>query len=190
MLSPVPPGFALVEDVLTRSDEAALLAWARQVALEPYVMRDTPSRRLVASFGVTYRLGQRRIEPSALPDELRGLADRCAVVGGVDPAAIAQALVSQYPVGAGIGWHRHRAKYGPVVLGASLAAACRVRLREATPPPAGRRRMVTIVLPSRSVYVLGGSARTDWEHAIPAVTAERWSVTFRTLRSPGRSKER
>lgn len=182
-LSAGPPGFALVEDVLTASEETSLLAWARDVPLEPYVMHDTPSRRRVASFGVTYRLGQRRVEPRPLPAELLGLAERCAAIGGVDPATIAQALVSRYPAGAGIGWHRDRALYGPVVLGVSLAASCRLRLREAAPPPAGRRRVITVTLPPRSVYVLGGPARADWEHAIPPVEVERWSVTLRTLRS-------
>lgn len=91
--------------------------------------------------------------------------------------------MSRYPAGAGIGWHRDRALFGPVVLGASLAASCRLRLREAAPPPAGRRRGITVTLLLRSVYVLGGPARADWEHAIPPVEVERWSVTLRTVRS-------
>jgi hypothetical protein len=31
-------------------------------------------------------------------------------------------------------------------------------------------------------YVLSGPARTQWQHHIPPVTKERWSMTFRTLR--------
>jgi hypothetical protein len=34
----------------------------------------------------------------------------------------------------------------------------------------------------RSAYVLSGPARTQWQHHIPPVTDERWSMTFRTLR--------
>jgi hypothetical protein len=31
---------------------------------------------------------------------------------------------------------------------------------------------------------MSGPARDAWEHAIPPVTAERWSITLRTLRAP------
>jgi alkylated DNA repair dioxygenase AlkB len=34
----------------------------------------------------------------------------------------------------------------------------------------------------RSGYLLAGEARTSWEHAIPAATGLRYSITFRTLR--------
>jgi alkylated DNA repair dioxygenase AlkB len=34
----------------------------------------------------------------------------------------------------------------------------------------------------RSIYLLTGAARTEWEHSIPAVSELRYSITFRTLR--------
>jgi alkylated DNA repair dioxygenase AlkB len=37
-------------------------------------------------------------------------------------------------------------------------------------------------LDRRSVYLLGGPSREEWEHSIPAVGALRYSVTFRSLR--------
>jgi alkylated DNA repair dioxygenase AlkB len=39
-------------------------------------------------------------------------------------------------------------------------------------------------LAPRSGYVLAGPARNQWQHSIPAVPAERYSLTFRTLRRP------
>lgn len=33
----------------------------------------------------------------------------------------------------------------------------------------------------RSAYLLGGPARTEWEHSISAVDAPRYSITFRNL---------
>jgi len=45
----------------------------------------------------------------------------------------------------------------------------------------------------RSLYVLGGAARASWQHMIPPVDGERWSLTFRTLRPgarPSRSELR
>jgi alkylated DNA repair protein (DNA oxidative demethylase) len=172
-----PPGFRLLEDVVAPAEEAALLAWARGVPLAPYVMQRMASRRLVAPFGPTYRLGDTEVDEQPFPDALRPLADRCADLTGVPRGAIVQALVSRYVPGAGIGWHRDRPMFGPTVIGVSLAAPCRLRLRPRERPGDA----VAIALPPRSVYVLSGEARTDWEHSIPPVKAERWSITLRTL---------
>src|SRR5205807_982069 len=38
-------------------------------------------------------------------------------------------------------------------------------------------------LPPRSMYLLTGEARNQWQHTIPAVHELRWSITFRTVRS-------
>jgi hypothetical protein len=41
--------------------------------------------------------------------------------------------------------------------------------------------------PSRRLVRSFGPARTQWQRHIPAVTQERWSMTFRTLRRAGTS---
>jgi alkylated DNA repair dioxygenase AlkB len=38
-------------------------------------------------------------------------------------------------------------------------------------------------LAPRSIYVLRGAARWDWQHAIAPTAELRYSITFRTLRS-------
>jgi alkylated DNA repair dioxygenase AlkB len=35
----------------------------------------------------------------------------------------------------------------------------------------------------RSVYVLKGPVREDWEHSIPILDELRYSITFRSLRN-------
>ena len=49
-----------------------------------------------------------------------------------------------------------------------------------------RGRVFELELAPRSAYVLAGQARSAWQHSIPPVREERWSVTFRTLRNPER----
>jgi alkylated DNA repair dioxygenase AlkB len=44
------------------------------------------------------------------------------------------------------------------------------------------RRVYEQPLAPRSAYVLAGSARSAWQHSIPAVPDLRYSITFRTLR--------
>jgi alkylated DNA repair dioxygenase AlkB len=65
------------------------------------------------------------------------------------------------------------------VVGVSLLSPCTFRFRRAVPD--GWER-ASLQLAPRSVYLLSGAARAEWEHSIPAVDAMRYSVTFRTVR--------
>jgi alkylated DNA repair dioxygenase AlkB len=40
-----------------------------------------------------------------------------------------------------------------------------------------------MMLSPRSIYLMRGPSRDQWEHSIPAVDALRYSITFRSLRS-------
>jgi len=64
-----------------------------------------------------------------------------------------------------------------IVCGISLGAACRMRFR---PFPGPGARKLALELAPRSAYVLRGDVRWRWQHSIPAVSALRYSVTFRT----------
>ena len=102
-----------------------------------------------------------------------------AALAGLAPETLGQALVTQYPPGAAIGWHRDKAVFGDV-LGVSLGAPCLFRLRR----KAGASwQRASLRLEPRSAYLLLGPARTEWEHSIPPIAEGlRHSVTFRTLR--------
>jgi DNA oxidative demethylase len=99
---------------------------------------------------------------------------------GGKPGELADLLVTQYPPGAGIGWHPDAPQFGDVS-GVSLLTACRMRFRRGRPRA---RETAELTLEPRSAYVLSGPARTQWQHHIPPVAQERWSMTFRTLRHP------
>ena len=65
-----------------------------------------------------------------------------------------------------------------------------MRFRPYVPPAAasgGPRRTTTheLTLAPRSIYAIAGPARSAFEHSIPAVSALRYSITFRTLRWHG-----
>ena len=42
-------------------------------------------------------------------------------------------------------------------------------------------------LDPRSIYLMHGPSREEWEHSIPAVEALRYSVTFRAMRKEQRA---
>jgi alkylated DNA repair dioxygenase AlkB len=109
---------------------------------------------------------------------LRGVA---AGFGGMEPAQLQQALVTEYEAGAAIGWHRDKAIFGEVI-GISLLSSCRFRLRRKV---GLKWERVSLTVEPRSAYLLSGPARTEWEHSIPEVDALRYSVTFRNFRNAG-----
>ena len=172
-------GLIYVPGFLTEAEERDVLGLLAAFELHPYVLHDTPSRRLVRSFGLALVAGAYDAGPAApVPAELGWLRERCAALMGREPGELADLLVTRYPPGAGIGWHRDAPQFGDVG-GISLQAACRMRFRRGRPRA---WQTAELTLEPRSAYVLSGPARTQWQHQIPPVTQERWSMTFRTLR--------
>jgi alkylated DNA repair dioxygenase AlkB len=148
---------------------------------EPVVMHGQEARRRVRHFGFGYGYDSWRLtEAAPLPPWLLPLRAKCAMLAGIDATAFAEALVTSYPPGATIGWHRDAPAFGAVVVGVSLLSPCAMRFQRQAPDG---RRVYEVALEPGSAYVLAGAARSTWQHSIPAVTAQRYSVTFRTLRS-------
>lgn len=174
-----PEGLVYQPEFVSPEEEQRFLAAVRSLEFSPIKMRGRVARRRTAHFGWRYGYESWRIEPGPpLADFLLPLRDRAGALANVNPAELAEALVTEYPPGAGIGWHRDAPMFG-VVIGVSLGAACRIRFRRGT---AEGRLAWAWELEPRSAYVLTGSARSTWQHTIPPVKTARYSITFRTLR--------
>ena len=104
---------------------------------------------------------------------------RAAALISLDPDAFAEVLINEYRAGAGIGWHRDAPQFGPVVVGVSLLGACHFRFQRGQ--GTARQTYAQSVEP-RSAYVLGGAARSAWQHAVSPTKTLRYSITFRTVR--------
>ena len=144
-------------------------------------MHGQAARRTVVHFGFRYGYGSWELTPvDPLPAWLLWLRDRAAALVGADPDRFVEALVSRYPAGAGIGWHRDAPVFGPEVVGVSLLSPCRLRFQRRTATV--RATHVLDVAPC-SAYALSGAARWVWQHSIQATADLRYSVTFRTVRS-------
>jgi DNA oxidative demethylase len=172
-------GLVYVPDVLAAPEEDGLL---RRIADESYGevrMRGQVARRTVRHYGVSYDFETARIESGEpIPDWLGDLRRRCAALLGIADERLAECLLTRYPPGATIGWHRDAPMFGDVV-GVSLRSSCSLRFQRGL---GAERRVFEQVLEPRSAYALTGPSRTAWQHSIPAVGAERYSITFRTLR--------
>lgn len=178
----LPEGFVYREDALSYNEEAPLVEGLRTLGFGEVRMRGQVARRRTIHFGWTYGYETWRVEPGPpIPEFLVGLRALAARLARMEGDALAEVLVTHYPPGAGIGWHRDAPAFG-VVVGVSLLGACRMRFQQ------GRgtaRKTRALTLAPRSAYVLDGAARWQWQHAIPPGREERYSVTFRTLRALG-----
>lgn len=177
-----PPGFRYLPGFIGRGEERALVRGVEALAFEPVVMRGVTARRQVAHFGARYRFEGGALAPAPpLPGFLAEVCARAAAAAGFPARAAIEALVTRYPPGAGIGWHRDAPPFGPSLAGLSLAAPCELRLRLEQPDG---YRSYKVTLEPGSLYVIAGTARFRWQHAIPPVARLRYSVTFRTIRTP------
>jgi alkylated DNA repair dioxygenase AlkB len=66
------------------------------------------------------------------------------------------------------------------VIGISLLSPCTFRFRR---KDGVKWKRHSLEAKPRSIYLLRGVSRTDWEHSIPGVEALRYSLTFRSLAS-------
>ena len=178
----LPEGFRYRPDLLTPDEERALVAAFADIDFRPYEFHGYLGKRRVASFGLHYDFGERKLRDSLpMPEFLLPLRERAAAFTDAAPAALVHALVTEYEAGAPIGWHRDRPVFGDVI-GVSLLSPCRFRFRRRSASP-GRWERTEIALQPRSVYLLHGTARSEWEHSIPPMEQLRYSVTFRSLRA-------
>jgi alkylated DNA repair dioxygenase AlkB len=176
----LPEGLTYVEDFISEDEEWSLLAVLDAMEFRELTMRGQTARRTVRHFGLRYAYETGDVAATdPLPEELVWLRDRCAALVERDPEDLAQVLVTRYPEGAGIGWHRDAPMFGSRIAGVSLGAPCRMRFQRTL---RGERSVAAIELAPRSAYVLSGKARWSWQHSIPATKDLRYSVTFRTLR--------
>lgn len=175
---PVIAGLVLVREAVTRAEEAALAGRIDAAPLAPFQFGQWEGKRLTVHYGSAYDFSRHRLdEAPPLPDWLIALRDRLAPQVARDPDTFAAALLIRYDPGAGIGWHRDRPQYGEV-MGLSLSAPCVLRLRRRTPSGFERR---SVDLPPRSLYLLSGEVRHEWEHSIVPLDLTRRSITLRTL---------
>jgi DNA oxidative demethylase len=184
---PIVPGFALLEDAISGTEESALIAEIDQAGLAPFRFQGWEGKRLTASFGWRYDFDAARFEETEpIPDWLLPVRAKAATFANLPPADLVHALLIRYDPGAGIGWHRDRPVFEHVV-GISLGNRATLRLRRRS----GRGfERASAGLPPRSIYHLSGEVRHEWEHSIAAMDVPRWSITFRSLAENRKSHRR
>ncbi|MGO4509572.1 alpha-ketoglutarate-dependent dioxygenase AlkB [Bradyrhizobium sp. 2TAF36] len=180
----LPEGMKYQPEFLSANEERALLADIETLPFREFEFRGFTGKRRTVSFGWRYDFnggGLTRTED--MPEFLTPIRARAEAFAGIVPGSLQQVLVTEYAPGAGIGWHKDRSVFGDVA-GISLLSSCIFRLRRRTAKSFERN---TLVAEPRSVYLLRGPSRTEWQHSIPGVESLRYSVTFRNVLEEGES---
>lgn len=177
-----PSGFTLKKDFLSTAEEMNLIRLVQQHNLKPFMFHGYQGKRKTRSFGYDYQFEQKKLSEGApIPPEFNPLIEKAAEYADVLPRDFCELLLTEYPIGSVINWHRDAFAFG-IIAGISLGADCIFRLRPHNKEKRSRKTTISIELPRRSIYVITGEARLDWEHATAPVTEVRYSVTLRTLR--------
>lgn len=175
---PLPEGFVYQPDFLSEAEEEHFLSQIATLSFQPFEFQGYVAKRRIVEYGWEYDFGSRKAaETQPLPEYLLPLRRRIADFAGIADEDFVEAVVIEYPAGAPIGWHRDVPQF-EVITGVSLRSACRMRFK----PYKAEGKLVSITLEPRSLYILQGPARWNFQHSIPAVPDLRYSITFRTLR--------
>jgi alkylated DNA repair dioxygenase AlkB len=177
--APTPAGLRYAPDLFSPKVEKAFVAQFETLPFKPFEFHGYLGNRRVVSFGYRYDYAGRALRSAEeMPAFLKPLRRIASQFAGIPESDLAQALVTEYALGAGIGWHRDKPMFQDVVA-LSFLAPCVLRLRRAD--DAGWERAAVEIAP-RSGYLLHGPVRTEWEHSIVPMDALRYSVTFRSFR--------
>lgn len=176
----LPAGFEYRPDVISASQEQALVRRFETLPFKPFEFHGHLGNRRIVPFGHRYDYTARSLRGADdMPDFLLPLREIAGRIADRPPAVFVQALVTEYAPGAGIGWHRDKPMFEDVA-GLSLLAPCTLRLRCERDGKWVRR---AVEIAPRSAYLLRGPVRELWEHSIVPMSTLRYSVTFRSFRA-------
>ncbi|WP_309788997.1 alpha-ketoglutarate-dependent dioxygenase AlkB [Filimonas zeae] len=177
-----PEGFFYIPNFITAEEESKLLNDIENIQLQPMRFRGYEAKRKVFSFGNDWDFETLRlVKTSAIPPVFNSLIEKVAEFTKVSSSAFQELLVTQYPPGAIINWHRDAPPYD-IIVGISLLSDGVFRLRPFEKERRVKRSGKSIVLERRSIYVMYGPARSEWQHSIEPVKEMRYSVTLRTMK--------
>lgn len=179
-----PEGLVYEPAFLTGEEHGELVRLVSAMRFGEVVIRGQAAKRQVVHLGFLYGYESWELKPGpSIPPELQWLRHRCGELAQIPGERFDEALVSRYPPGAGIGWHRDAPMFGSKVVGVSLLASSIMRFQRKV---GGVRYTHDLELEPCSAYVLADQVRWAWQHSIPAVKSLRYSITFRTVKDPAR----
>ena len=176
--SKFPAGFRYMGELISHAQEQRLVKHFQELEFKPFEFHGFLGKRRIVSFGWRYDFSGRGLQRTDdIPRFLEPVRSQAAAFAMLKASDLQHVLVTEYQPGAAIGWHKDRSVFGDVI-GISLLSACTFRFRRKAHAKWDRASMT---VEPRSVYLLHGACRSEWEHSIPAVSTLRYSLTFRQV---------
>jgi hypothetical protein len=122
----LPNGFVYRPDFLTENEERELLAWMDDLPLSHSRLGEYVAKRRIVGFGWGYDFRKEELVAGPpLPPFLRSAQRKIAKWLDIPVWRVAEALITEYPKGAAIGWHRDNEKFDiSLVFPCLVGAAC------------------------------------------------------------------
>lgn len=179
-----PRGFLYFPDFISTDEETNLIREIGNTELHTFVFQGYEARRKVASFGYNYSFDKRSLTKGhAIPSSLIPLIKKVSEHTGVSIEKFAELLITEYPAGSVINWHRDAPPFD-IIAGISLLSDCTFKFRPHEKIKQTRGSIISALLKRRSLYIIRDEARTSWQHSTAPVKSKRYSITLRTLRVP------
>jgi alkylated DNA repair dioxygenase AlkB len=180
----MPEGFTYYPEFITPEEELELLKTIAGIPVHNLIFQGFTAKRKIASFGFDYHFDTRTLTKGKnIPDEFQAVITKVAKHMAVSNDKIAELLLTEYEPGSVINWHRDAPPFD-IVAGISLLSDCTFKLRPHDKLKQTRSAIKTLTVKRRSFYVMLGEVRSEWEHSISPLKNKRYSLTFRTLRTP------
>jgi alkylated DNA repair dioxygenase AlkB len=174
-----PSGFIYRPSLISLGEQTEIIRHVRDLPFKEFEFQGYRGKRRVVSFGLHYDFAKSKLQHAMeMPAFLLSLRESAARFAGLAAEELPHVLITEYSVGAAIGWHKDRSVFEDVI-GVSLLSACRFRFRKKVDKGWSR---AAVVLEPGSAYLLRGEARTVWEHSIPEAESLRYSITFRSVK--------
>ncbi len=178
----LPAGFYYISEFLSESEEVYLVNTISSIGLHTFHFQGYEAKRKVASFGYDWSFDKRTLSKGQnIPPVLNPLIDKVAKYLTVTPDDFKEVLLTEYPVGSVINWHRDAPPFD-IIAGISLLTDCVFKLRPHDKKKQARSSVISLPVSRRSLYIMRGESRTEWQHSIAPVKNIRYSITLRTLK--------
>lgn len=178
----LPEGFHYYPRFINEAEEKQLLNSIRQLDLQTMKFHQYEAKRKVVSFGKGWSFTEQQLKHGdPIPKEFEFLVEKIAQKLSIRKASIAQFLITEYPAGSVINWHRDAPPFD-IIAGVSLLSNCNFKLRPHEKEKQERANTIVLPVERRSLYSMQGLAKTEWQHSTAPLNTIRYSLTFRTLK--------
>jgi len=109
----LPPGFRYRLELIDRAEEKRLISEFEKLEFAPFEFQGFLGKRRVISFGWRYDFNKGGLHKAGdIPEFLWPARERAAQFAGLQPDDLQHVLLTEYPPGSTIGWHKDRSVFG------------------------------------------------------------------------------